>query len=112
MADIVKGGVNVAELDYGVKKSYEGLKRNFHHLKLEYSEYIQCISKSGRDGDDPSLYHKPDFFDQLHKLEHNKVRQVPPSILHSTETTDEAVDYNTISRTESKLDGFLMINVF
>jgi len=53
-------------------------------LTITCTTYIARISQSVRDGDDEGLYDKPDFFAQLHELEHNKATHFPPAVLSTT----------------------------
>lgn len=83
--------VAIAAEQHNVTRSATGWQKKYNRMRKAYSAYVAKIQKSGRDGDDPELYDKPDFYEQVHELERHCARHRPPALL-STEMLSEGTD--------------------
>ena len=101
LKEVFELAVKLAERENNIKRTAKGWQKKFTRIKQDYSAYIAKISISGRDGDDEGLYDKPEYFKQMHELEHNKARHAPPAVL----STDAALDSSepTLSSSRKKI---------
>lgn len=107
MKDVFIQAVEQAEKEFGIKRSAKAWQKKFGRMKTEYSNFITKLQQSGRDGDDPDLYDKPDFYDKMHELESGNARHDPPSLLSSDGNSTAS---GTSSRKKAKLSHREMLS--
>lgn len=56
-------------------------------MKKECPAFIAKISESGKDGDEPNLYDKPEFYKQMHEIERRNSRYDPAAVIFSENTS-------------------------
>jgi len=75
-----------------INRTAKRCQKTFTRMKQDYTSHIANISQSGRDGDDEGLFDMPDYFEKMHEVEHNKVRQAPPAVLNTANSTGDWFD--------------------
>lgn len=94
--------VAFAEKEHGIKRTAEGWSKKFARLKKVYSRYVDKVRTSGLSGDEPELKNKPEFYAEIHELEHSHARHNPPAAISSEIDGSGTVDGSTPTSTRKR----------
>ena len=74
-------------------------------MKQGYSAFVSLSRSCGRDGNDPNLFNKREFYEQMHELEEGKARHDLPAALQTdNECINSTSDTPSSSRIEQKMN--------
>lgn len=68
--DFFDDAVKVAENDRGMKRTAKAWRKQFTRINQEFSFFVTKLKAFGNDGDEDGLNNRPEFFAELHDLEH------------------------------------------
>lgn len=68
------------------------MNKNDFKDQVRLQQAHQKISESGCLAEDDDLFKKPDFFEEIHELEHHKSCHSPPAVINSGENSKNGQD--------------------